>query len=740
MPKTQSPFSWMRDNAPWLMVVVVVLMVVSMVFVGFQGDVTQWLTGDSGSPGDVVALEFNGRTLTAADSNAIVGAADAVSTFLLELQQKAQLAADDKAGSEPFDPKVAAPTILAELRQITGMEGSPQRELLLHQWVGRFLAMEQQAKDWGLNPAKISEAAYLSELTDGRLSAAEMNETLQDQLERRRNLGAGDLLGMLRRALAAERVYQLSVGGWDFEEGVFTTPVDLANSYLLLNRQVEAKFLPLKVADFTDDPAVGEPTEAEVQQLYEQGQSRMKTPDMQEPGFRRGPQIAVEYVAAPYDKFLKEAKRAVTPEQIEKYYNENPEMFRRTELPSGPDGPSTPSGEIPPPPEPRADESSEPANDGAQATPGDGGALGPPSGTQFVHFQPDATPDGDGSVAPPPLLNPPFGELAPKPTQDVKPLEEVREEVRERVAETQARQRADDALAKIEMAMAKYDAKYRAWAESPSGSPPPQPPLKDLADQLELNYGNTPLVGFFELRDDKVLGPAQALGAQPTRLIFALFDESVRQYEPIRGFSGGNDLVAWKTDSKEPYLPELSEVRGEVVDYWKRREALAVAMKAAKKLAEQAKAKGSLEEVAGQRKDEIVTPDAFSRYQFGGRGVVPTSVEELEQVGPEQLGDLFEAEPGATGVLTNAPESKLYVYRVLEVTPSVYKLGNRFQDSLRTDAIMENFLRSQPQAQFRPPLRSLAENQMFETAGKARQEWVDQLLEQYGVRVAGEER
>lgn len=149
----------------------------------------------------------------------------------------------------------------------------------------------------------------------------------------------------------------------------------------------------------------------------------------------------------------------------------------------------------------------------------------------------------------------------------------------------------------------------------------------------------------------------------------------------------GNRYLVWKTDEKEAYVPELADVRDEVVQSWKMIQARDLAKKRAAALADEArKADKPLEEVfSGQAGLKVTATPAFSWLTRGVTGGLesqaPTRLSEVEGVqdaGPDFMRETFNLGVGETGQAMNQPQTICYVIRVVSLEPSREVLRNLF--------------------------------------------------------------
>jgi hypothetical protein len=125
-------------------------------------------------------------------------------------------------------------------------------------------------------------------------------------------------------------------------------------------------------------------------------------------------------------------------------------------------------------------------------------------------------------------------------------------------------------------------------------------------------------------------------------------------------------------------IPELAEVRDEVVRAWKLQQAADLAQKHAEELAKQAQdANQPLADVfAGDQSVEVIRTDPFSRYTGGevffaggSRQQQPFRLSEpsgIVAAGPDFMEKVFSLNEGEVGAILNHDHSIAYVVRVAE--------------------------------------------------------------------------
>ena len=195
------------------------------------------------------------------------------------------------------------------------------------------------------------------------------------------------------------------------------------------------------------------------------------------------------------------------------------------------------------------------------------------------------------------------------PTTEVqpefKPLEEVAEDIRTTLASPQARAAMEAAQNTVRSRMKSFYTSYRNWYLSPARdtTPAPTPPdLRPLVAEHGLTFGSVPMVNAFEMaKTDPVTKEplyeiSRAYDTTPTYVPFyqSVFDDNLRLFEArsIRGQVLDTEYLYWKVEESAERVPELDEVREEVVRAIKQAAALPLAQQAAQKAAEQIKASG----------------------------------------------------------------------------------------------------------------------------------------------------
>jgi hypothetical protein len=176
------------------------------------------------------------------------------------------------------------------------------------------------------------------------------------------------------------------------------------------------------------------------------------------------------------------------------------------------------------------------------------------------------------------------------------------------------------------------------------------------------------------------------------RLYFAdiAYHKDILPFRPvqIRGESGSVYFMFWKTREAEAYVPELKEVRDDVLEAWKQRQALELARAKAKDLAEAAKKSAKpLKEIL--EKDSPWSVKETNEFSWMSTGFTPagmnapglSNVEGVVGVSEDFMRSVFALPVGGVGTAENQPQSFVYVVRVTSTAPGEEELRRQFLQS-----------------------------------------------------------
>ena len=363
-----------------------------------------------------------------------------------------------------------------------------------------------------------------------------------------------------------------------------------------------------------------------------------------------------------------------------------------TPEPAAPAEPTPPAAETPAPAAETPPVTETPAAEAPATTPETEPAADPPASES-----PEATPPAPATET---------SETAPATeepeTPRYKPLDDkLRGEIRDEIATDRSRQpaqeRLDKAFDEIKAEIDSYGRQIRRSDVSKSGTKPTAVDYEALALERGMTAGKidpTDALGIEEYE----IGKAYEMDFRnftswpPPRITFAqmAYAESVQLYRTQRIKSAELDVefLFWKVAEEEAYVPELKDIRDEVIETWKRQEAFVIAKAEAERLAKEAASDKPLGEALSAHDGlEIIQPAPFSWMStgttpFGGAGS-PTlgQVEGVEAAGNDFMKSVFSLKQGEVGVAVDQPQTHVYVVRIAAETPSEDMLKEQFLSS-----------------------------------------------------------
>ena len=309
---------------------------------------------------------------------------------------------------------------------------------------------------------------------------------------------------------------------------------------------------------------------------------------------------------------------------------------------------------------------------------------------------PASEPSAPATETPPvPAVEAPAAENKPEEPK-YKPLDDkLRAEIRDEMATDRSRQPAQErlnkALDEIKAEIEVYGRQVRRIDVAKSGAKPQPVDYEKMATERGFTAGKIDATDALGIEKYE-LGKAYEMAFTswpPQRVSFAqkAFLDSSQPFRTQRIKSAELDVefLYWNVAEEAAYVPELKDIRDEVIDAWKRREALVIAKAEAEKLAKEASADKALgESLSAHDGLDIIQPAPFSWMStgttpFGGAGAPTLSqVDGVEAAGNEFMKSVFSLKNGEVGVAIDQPEAMVYVVRIAAETPSDEMLKEQF--------------------------------------------------------------
>ncbi|MCA9248901.1 MAG: hypothetical protein KDA42_17360, partial [Planctomycetales bacterium] len=279
------------------------------------------------------------------------------------------------------------------------------------------------------------------------------------------------------------------------------------------------------------------------------------------------------------------------------------------------------------------------------------------------------------------------------------PLEEVADQIRQTIARDSSRvlSRRQEILKPILEAMDAYSAELAQWriaqdakaADAPDVAKPKMPNIQNLADEAGLKHETVAPVSVLEFADAPLGRSFIIVDGRRTEQLFAqAFRGRLEAYRAVMTEDvEGHAYVVWQTTDHPADVPELKDVRSEVVHTWKLMQARKLAQQEAERLAEAAKKSNQpLREYFAERKDPpLIITEPFTWLTYGpvpggqmGRAPRLATLDEVPNAGPEFMAAVSKLEQDQVGVAANHPQTVYYVARVARHDVPLETLRKRF--------------------------------------------------------------
>jgi hypothetical protein len=275
------------------------------------------------------------------------------------------------------------------------------------------------------------------------------------------------------------------------------------------------------------------------------------------------------------------------------------------------------------------------------------------------------------------------------PNPKYEPLWQAESKIRKELAGGKATEQMDKVLLGLKGKLRPYSDALVSWESRKQQNaevPRPTPPDFDtLAKGLRgVTVGRIPLSPDFQIAQSSGIGQSQVSG-QPF-VAFAV--TGLKLFQAVESQDNdGNRYLFWKTDDQEARVPVFSDVRSEVVQVWKLREARRPMIERAEELAKKAREAGkSLKDaIVGQPGLEVTETPAFSWLTTGSAGQAsqrtPPRLGEVPgtiDIGEEFMQHVFDLQVGDVGVAENHPQTVAYVVRPTSSEPPQAVLRDMF--------------------------------------------------------------
>ena len=661
-----SPFGIFRKHQKAFLAVAAVLAMIIFVF----ADLLTSAISSSGGENKRLAMtvaSWDGGSMAGRELSLLAERRNRISRFLARLQQAGAQRLTESGGT-PLQPQVPNLILSQNLNSLQVHGGCINTRIL-----------SQLAKEAGISVSDQQINGYLKELSFGQLGGDEIINVLTRGNQANRQQQVEQLFAGLRELLLGNTYITSYYSALEC-----VTPEERWQDWKRVNERISVVATVLPAEQFVSK--VPDPTEVELRQFYDEfknqvgglkqwaGGRPLPSPD---PGFMVPRRVRLQYLLADVGTRHLDLLESVTETEILDFYEKNKaQMFVK--------GESTASEAVPddsPQQESKGDEINE---TGEESSRDDANAK-------------DLSGNGEAETS---------AEDEEK-ADEYEPLDKVRDLIRRQLAQ----QKAALALeADIEKAASQLQKEYRFYGpdlaeakEQGVALPPPPENLTDLAalaKETGLAHEKTALLSQAQLAETFVGKATQSFvgkeedeedGQSRTEMVArAMFDPSRALYEPFLAKDlGGSWYLVVKTEEQPARVPPLDEIRDEVIDAWKLRQAARLAIEEAEKLAAEAESTSeSLDILLAGKPYETETTDMFSWLDFGSipleylqyspRRPQLSDAPPLESVGTEFMEKAFGLEPGQVAAVLNHDQTNAYLIRLAKRERSKDELQQQF--------------------------------------------------------------
>lgn len=274
--------------------------------------------------------------------------------------------------------------------------------------------------------------------------------------------------------------------------------------------------------------------------------------------------------------------------------------------------------------------------------------------------------------------------------------------IRERMVSEPAFRQMKSMITEAQDAVREQQYDYAEWdsqtdAEKGNSDPPITLDLKELADRLRLQYGETDLLNYAELKENEGFGSRKAIVEEFTQfgrrpgvrdfadMVFEVIDRKTvfEPGDPLVEVASQANILWWPVEIKDVEILEFDEAKEQVIEYWKRQKAHELALADAERIAEELNSGGQ------KLVDYSKSAENTGNFTWYLTGIVEP--KGVESPGEEFMDTAFALDMNECGAALNADKSFAYV------------MQKTFQDTRSESDISANLLETWSKFQMVPP-------------------------------------
>ena len=276
-----------------------------------------------------------------------------------------------------------------------------------------------------------------------------------------------------------------------------------------------------------------------------------------------------------------------------------------------------------------------------------------------------------------------------------KTFDEVREQIAREQATALAYKVVEERIDELVGPMSIYQSEVRAYQSDLSqkvktAKAPAPIDLAKLGKELGLEHGTTGMVDQESIQGTPIgtsfVMPGQRMQPFSFAMLVNASEGYGELYTPVvsLGFTGGNKrYLSWKTEETQPMTPSIDAVRTQIEAVWRKQQAFKLAETRAREIASKVGSSTLKDSLATPEEKTLVQEPAnftwfnpmFARMESR---LQLSNVELLQPVDDSFMETVFAAKPNETVVAADSNKTVYYVVQVIEQTPEINSLFERF--------------------------------------------------------------
>ncbi len=283
-----------------------------------------------------------------------------------------------------------------------------------------------------------------------------------------------------------------------------------------------------------------------------------------------------------------------------------------------------------------------------------------------------------------------------KPKMRPKPLIDCAQQVKESLKGEAATQAIDDALKRAEAELGAYRMMYTRWKygnETSRGDEPAPVDCQKIADKFGVEFRESGLVDDLQLEETEigkirvfrqVMGPngrPQAAFPPLAQIIFQGYHDT-NEFDPKleNDMMAGATYLYWLSEKQDARIPELDEVKSEVVQFWKKQKAFDKALQEAEQIAASLNEKPG-ETLVGKYPEKGLQTGEFTWFNTASNQPAISVPIGVTQPGDEFMKAVFSLDQYQAAATFNYVRDTVYVVQMMTEKATVAETGQDYLEN-----------------------------------------------------------